>query len=192
MGWSCSGLTEESIQGFDLALFSAGGSTSGEWAPRFVRRRRRRGRQLLAWRMSEDVPLVVARGQPGGARVPPRDHRQPELLDDADGRGAEADPRRRRDRAARDLHLPGGVGHRQEAVDELLDQSHALLHGARDRAAAMPTRTRSRSTRSPTPAASPPGDDHTDEERKLIERDPQDPRRRVDRDQRHVRARARA
>ncbi len=29
-------LTDETIQGFDLALFSAGGSTSGEWAPRFV------------------------------------------------------------------------------------------------------------------------------------------------------------
>ena len=29
-------LSEESIQGFDLALFSAGGGTSGEWAPRFA------------------------------------------------------------------------------------------------------------------------------------------------------------
>src|SRR5271170_1155805 len=29
------GLSEESIQGFDLALFSAGGATSGEWGPRF-------------------------------------------------------------------------------------------------------------------------------------------------------------
>jgi len=26
------GLSEESIQGFDIALFSAGGATSGEWA----------------------------------------------------------------------------------------------------------------------------------------------------------------
>src|SRR3954447_8758354 len=29
-------LTDETIQGFDLAIFSAGGSTSGTWAPRFV------------------------------------------------------------------------------------------------------------------------------------------------------------
>src|ERR1044071_2664247 len=29
-------LTNETIQGFDIAIFSAGGSTSGEWAPRFV------------------------------------------------------------------------------------------------------------------------------------------------------------
>ena len=29
-------LTDEAIEGFDLALFSAGGTTSGEWAPRFA------------------------------------------------------------------------------------------------------------------------------------------------------------
>src|SRR3954453_23164132 len=29
-------LDDESIQGFDLAIFSAGASTSGEWAKRFV------------------------------------------------------------------------------------------------------------------------------------------------------------
>ena len=28
-------LTDETIQGFDIALFSAGGSRSREWAPRF-------------------------------------------------------------------------------------------------------------------------------------------------------------
>ncbi len=42
------GLSEESIQGFDIALFSAGGSTSGEWAPRFAAGGRGRDRQLLA------------------------------------------------------------------------------------------------------------------------------------------------
>src|SRR6185312_4932568 len=30
------GLGDEAIQGFDLAIFSAGGATSGEWAPRFA------------------------------------------------------------------------------------------------------------------------------------------------------------
>src|SRR3954468_3543320 len=29
-------LRDDTIQGFDLALFSAGATTSGEWAPRFV------------------------------------------------------------------------------------------------------------------------------------------------------------
>ena len=46
-----------------------------------------------------------------------------------------------------------GTGKR--AVDELLDQSHALLH-EREIAPPEHTPTRSRSTRSPTPAASPP------------------------------------
>ena len=40
--------SDESIQGFDLALFSAGSGTSEEWAPRFAERRRGRGRQLVA------------------------------------------------------------------------------------------------------------------------------------------------
>src|SRR2546423_7633563 len=29
-------LSDDSIQGFDVALFSAGATTSGEWAPRFA------------------------------------------------------------------------------------------------------------------------------------------------------------
>ena len=59
-----------------------------------------------------------------------------------------------------------GTGKR--AVDELLDQSHALLHEQRDRGARRATRTRSPSTRSPTPASFAEGEDHTDEERKLM------------------------
>ena len=35
------------IDGFDLALFSAGAGVSREWGPRFVAGRRHRGRQLL-------------------------------------------------------------------------------------------------------------------------------------------------
>src|SRR5436305_879326 len=33
---SCSALSDETIHGFDIALFSAGASTSGEWARRFA------------------------------------------------------------------------------------------------------------------------------------------------------------
>ena len=43
----------------------------------------------------------------------------------------------------------------KQAVDELLDQSHALLH-EREISPPAPTRTRSPSTRCPTPARSPP------------------------------------
>src|SRR6202453_921064 len=58
------GLDEESIQGIDLALFSAGGSTSGEWAPRFAAARAVVVDNSSRWRMQEDVPLVVSEVNP--------------------------------------------------------------------------------------------------------------------------------
>jgi aspartate-semialdehyde dehydrogenase len=57
-------LSDDAIQGFDLALFSAGGTRSEEWAPRF----RDAGAVVVDnssfWRMHEDVPLVVAEVNP--------------------------------------------------------------------------------------------------------------------------------
>ena len=79
------------------------------------RRGRRRRRQLLALAHAGRRAARRVRGQPGGARRPPRDRRQPELHDHADGRGARAAAGRGRHRAARDLDLPGGLGHRQGA-----------------------------------------------------------------------------
>src|SRR3712207_2171902 len=52
-------MSEESIQGFDLALFSAGGGTSKEWAPKFVEAGAVVVDNSSAWRMNDDVPLVV-------------------------------------------------------------------------------------------------------------------------------------
>ena len=52
-------LTDETIEGFDLALFSAGGSTSGEWAPRFAERGAVAIDKSSYWRMDPEVPLVV-------------------------------------------------------------------------------------------------------------------------------------
>src|SRR5271163_2513166 len=57
-------LSEESIQGFDLALFSAGGSTSGEWAPRFAEAGAVVVDNSSRWRMHDDVPLVVSEVNP--------------------------------------------------------------------------------------------------------------------------------
>jgi aspartate-semialdehyde dehydrogenase len=53
-------LSEESIQGFDLALFSAGSATSEEWAPRFAEAGAVVVDNSSFWRMNDDVPLVVA------------------------------------------------------------------------------------------------------------------------------------
>ncbi|MFW5658976.1 MAG: aspartate-semialdehyde dehydrogenase [Bacteroidota bacterium] len=43
----------------DIALFSAGGGTSREWAPRFVAVGTRVIDNSSAWRMEEEVPLIV-------------------------------------------------------------------------------------------------------------------------------------
>jgi len=57
-------LSEEAIQGFDLALFSAGGERSEEWAPRFVDAGAVVVDNSSFWRMHDDVPLVVAEVNP--------------------------------------------------------------------------------------------------------------------------------
>src|SRR4051794_24758385 len=57
-------LNDFTIQGFDMALFSAGGTRSEEWAPRF----RDAGATVVDntsyWRMHDDVPLVVSEVNP--------------------------------------------------------------------------------------------------------------------------------
>jgi aspartate-semialdehyde dehydrogenase len=58
------GLSDESIQGFDIALFSAGGGTSGEWAPRFAEAGAVVIDNSSRWRMNDDVPLVVSEVNP--------------------------------------------------------------------------------------------------------------------------------
>jgi len=57
-------LVEDEIGDFDLALFSAGGSVSGEWAPRFAESGAVVVDNSSRWRMEEDVPLVVAEVNP--------------------------------------------------------------------------------------------------------------------------------
>jgi aspartate-semialdehyde dehydrogenase len=64
-------LSDDSIQGFDVALFSAGGTRSEEWAPRFVDAGAVVVDNSSYWRMHDDVPLVVAEVNPealGGHR----------------------------------------------------------------------------------------------------------------------------
>jgi aspartate-semialdehyde dehydrogenase len=53
-------LSDETIQGFDLAIFSAGATTSGEWAPRFVDAGCVVVDNSSRWRRDDAVPLVVS------------------------------------------------------------------------------------------------------------------------------------
>jgi aspartate-semialdehyde dehydrogenase len=161
------GLGEEAIQGFDLALFSAGGDTSGEWAPRFAAAGAVVVDNSSRWRMHDDVPLVVAEVNP-------------EAL--AAHHGIVANPNCSTMQmvvALKPLHdaatierlvittfqAVSGTGRR--AVEELLDQSHALLH---EREIAPPSAYAHQIAFNALPHAGSfaPGDDHTDEERKLM------------------------
>ena len=57
-------LSDEAIQGFDLALFSAGSGISEEWGPKFAAAGATVVDNSSYWRMQEDVPLVVAEVNP--------------------------------------------------------------------------------------------------------------------------------
>ena len=163
----CRTLSDESIQGLDLVISSAGGKVSAEWAPRLVDAGAVVVDNTSYWRMHDDVPLVIAEVNPDALAGHQRADREPELLDDADGRGAEADLGLGRDRAPRDLHLPVGLRHGPE----------------RRRGAARPVARRARGRDREAPDVYPhpiafnvlpqvevfePGDDYTTEERKLM------------------------
>jgi aspartate-semialdehyde dehydrogenase len=161
-------LTEDTIQGFDLALFSAGGATSSEWAPRFAQAGAVVVDNSSRWRMSDEVPLVVAEVNP-----------QALSLHD----GIVANPNCSTMQmvvALKPIHDAAGIerlvistyqavsGTGKKAVDELLDQSHALLHG---KEIEPPQAYAHQIAFNALPHAGSfaDGDDHTDEERKLID-----------------------
>jgi aspartate-semialdehyde dehydrogenase len=56
----CRPLTPETIEGIDIALASAGGKISAEWAPQLVDAGAVVVDNTSYWRMHDDVPLVVA------------------------------------------------------------------------------------------------------------------------------------
>ncbi len=57
-------LGADTIQGFDIALFSAGSGVSEEWAPRFAEAGAVAVDNSSFWRMYDDVPLVVSEVNP--------------------------------------------------------------------------------------------------------------------------------
>src|SRR3954469_10827110 len=63
-GVPCRALAEDTIDGFDVALFSAGAATSREWAPRFVEAGAVVVDNSSAFRRDPEIPLVVAEVNP--------------------------------------------------------------------------------------------------------------------------------
>jgi aspartate-semialdehyde dehydrogenase len=57
-------LSDDTIAGFDLGIFSAGASVSREWAPRFAAAGAVVVDNSSCWRMNDDVPLVVSEVNP--------------------------------------------------------------------------------------------------------------------------------
>ena len=64
-GLTVKALNEQAdLRGFDVALFSAGGGTSREWAPRFVEAGAVVVDNSSAWRRDPNIPLVVSEVNP--------------------------------------------------------------------------------------------------------------------------------
>jgi aspartate-semialdehyde dehydrogenase len=163
---TCRAVGEDSIQGLDLVLSSAGGSVSAEWTPKLVAAGATVVDNTSYWRMHDDVPLVVAEVNP-------------EAL--AGHNGIIANPNCSTMQlmvALKPLYDEAGIerlvvstyqavsGTGKAAIDELLEQTHGLLHGQEAKASIYP---RQIAFNVLAQAGSfPAGDDHTDEERKLI------------------------
>jgi aspartate-semialdehyde dehydrogenase len=160
-------LSDNSIRGFDLALFSAGGATSGEWAPRFADAGAVVIDNSSRWRMQDDVPLVVSEVNPQALE---------------EHHGIIANPNCSTMQMVvvlKPIHEEAGIerlvistyqavsGTGKRAVDELLEQSHALLH---ERAIDPPDAYAHQIAFNALPHAGSfaAGEDHTDEERKLM------------------------
>ena len=135
--------------GWDMALFAAGSAVSAQ----ICSERRRPGR-LHRDRQFVLVPDGSGRS-PDRARgecrrhrrlSPQEHHRQPELLDRADGGGAEAAPRRRDDQAGGGRDLPIGLRRRQGGHGRIVRAEPQHLRRRRHRpVASSPSRSPSTS-----------------------------------------------
>jgi aspartate-semialdehyde dehydrogenase len=166
-GVPCRVLSEESIQGFDIALFSAGASTSRAWAQRFVDAGAVVVDNSSAFRRDPEIPLVVSEVNP-------------EALEGH--RGLIANPNCSTMQlmvALKPIHAAAGIdrlivstyqsvsGTGVKAVKELEDQTRAALAGE---ALPDPTVYPHHIAFNVLGGAGnfPEGDDHTDEERKMM------------------------
>jgi aspartate-semialdehyde dehydrogenase len=163
----CRALSEESIQGLDVVLSSAGGSVSAEWAPRFVEAGAVVVDNTSHFRMRDDVPLVVAEVNPdaveghGGIVANPNCSTMQMVV------------------ALKPLYDEAGIerlvistyqavsGTGKGAIDELLGQARAALADQDPVAAIYPHQIAFNAL--PQAGGFADGDDHTDEERKLID-----------------------
>jgi aspartate-semialdehyde dehydrogenase len=159
-------VSEDSIQGLDLVLSSAGGKVSAEWVPKIVAAGAVVVDNTSHFRMHDDVPLVVSEVNPDAL---------------AGHNGIIANPNCSTMQmvvALKPLFDAAGIerlvvstyqavsGTGKAAIDELLNQSHAILHDQPPSASVYPHQIAFNVLAQAGSFAA--GDDHTDEERKLI------------------------
>jgi aspartate-semialdehyde dehydrogenase len=158
---------DEAIQGLDLVLSSAGGSVSAEWTPKLVAAGATVVDNTSYWRMKDDVPLVVSEVNP----------------DALEGhKGIIANPNCSTMQmvvALKPLYEAAGIerlvistyqavsGTGKGAIDELRAQARAVVGGYDVPAAQIYPHQIAFNVLAQA-GNFPDGDDHTDEERKLI------------------------
>jgi aspartate-semialdehyde dehydrogenase len=167
-GLTVRALNEEAdLDGFDIALFSAGAGTSRQWAPRFVERGATVIDNSSAFRRDPDIPLVVSDVNPHalehhrGLIANPNCSTMQMVVGLAPIQRAAGIERL----VVSTYQSVSGTG--KKAIDELETQAHASLHGMEMPAPEV----------YPEPIAFnvigaagnfAEGDDHTDEERKMM------------------------
>jgi aspartate-semialdehyde dehydrogenase len=160
-------VSDESIEGLDLVLSSAGGSVSAEWTPKLVAAGATVVDNTSYWRMKDEVPLVVSEVNP-------------EALDGH--KGIVANPNCSTMQmvvALKPLYDAAGIerlvvstyqavsGTGKAAIDELRAEARAALGGTDVPAPGVyPHQIAFNAL--PQAGSFAAGDDHTDEERKLI------------------------
>ena len=155
------------LSGFDLALFSAGGGTSREWAPRFVEAGATVVDNSSAWRRDPEIPLVVSEVNPDALNR---------------HRGLIANP----NCSTMQLVVALGPIHRRAGIERLVVATYQSVSGTGKKAIdELDTQARASLSGSepPKPEVYPEpiafnvigaagnfadGDDHTDEERKMM------------------------
>jgi aspartate-semialdehyde dehydrogenase len=163
----CVALSGETIQGLDLVLSSAGGTISSEWAPRFVEAGAVVVDNTSFWRMHEDVPLVVSEVNPDAAErhngliANPNCTTMAMVVALAPIHRAAAVERL----VVSTYQSVSGTGRR--AIDELLEQSHALLHDENPEPPAVYPHQIAFNVL-PQVETFKDGDDYTTEERKVM------------------------
>ncbi len=160
-------VSDEAIQGLDLVLSSAGGSVSAEWTPKLVEAGATVVDNTSYWRMHDDVPLVVSEVNPDAL---------------AGHRGIVANPNCSTMQmvvALKPLYDAAGIerlvistyqavsGTGKGAIDELRSQARAVVGGYDVPAPEIYPHQIAFNVLAQAGSFAD-GDDHTDEERKLI------------------------